>query len=168
MTCVAPDARRRVICGEQAFRRLADLWLCNSHYERVLISARIALDEEHEQLYGPREWRPDAPAVVYYIRRASDGLIKIGRSGGFRRRVIDLRAEHGEIQILLTHPGGVEEEAAMHRRFARLRVEGEFFRPRKPLMDWIIKIRRQQSRGALLPGTLPMAEIVALAARPKR
>lgn len=55
--------------------------------------------------------------TVYYARRTSDGMIKIGYTGTavwFRMRM--LSREHGELQVLMTHAGHRAEEKAAHDR----------------------------------------------------
>jgi hypothetical protein len=159
--------RQGALCGDPVFKRLADVDLCDHHYWRALDAAvavrRREQQREESEFYGSRTWEASAAEVVYYVQR-SDGLIKIGTSAVFRARLSALRAEHGSVQILLTHRGGLDREHEMHRKFAKLRVGNrELFRPGKPLMTWIISVRRRQHADTLLPGTLPLSDLVALA-----
>lgn len=78
-------------------------------------------------------------ADVYYVQR-TDGLIKIGWSGNLRSRLNTLRREHGHLTLLATHSGGVEAEAAQHKRFAHLRETGEWFWPEPDLLAHIERI----------------------------
>jgi Meiotically up-regulated gene 113 len=71
-------------------------------------------------------------------------FIKIGMSAFPTGRMSSLKTEYGYPATLLAMmPGGAEEEAAMHQRFAHLRLEGigrkppEWFYPTKELMDFI-------------------------------
>lgn len=170
-TCMAHSLRSvyqkppHSLCADEAFRRLGDMWLCPRHFDRALHAARLILEEEVEHMHGAREYEANAAAVVYYLRRSSDGLIKIGMTETFWRRLSQLRCEHGDMQILLTHRGGWRDEADAHWQFRRLWVEGEFFRLRKPLMKWIIKVRQMQPADTLLRGTLSMPDLLTLAAR---
>lgn len=163
--------RQGDFCGDTVFRRLADADLCTHHYWRAYDRVLTLERREHRQLdaelYGSRTWEPDAAEVVYYLRRVSDGLIKIGTSSIFRARLSGLRGEHGALQLLLTHRGDRDREYQMHRKFARLRVaHTEFFRPGKPLLTFIVNVRRRQHAEHVLRGTVPMAELLAIAERP--
>lgn len=68
------------------------------------------------------ESRLPPPSWVYFGSRA--GLIKIGTSEDPRRRARELG-----IVLLRVAPGGVEDERRLHRRFARFRVDREWFLP---------------------------------------
>lgn len=101
--------------------------------ERKLEAARLRLQSELRQ-----------DSVIYYLRRTSDGLIKIGTSRRFAARLNALRGEHGQLQLLLAHAGSYEREDELHGQFAALRVEGEWFRPEDVLLRWIISQRRRR------------------------
>jgi Meiotically up-regulated gene 113 len=85
------------------------------------IRRRLAAREE------AREQELRDSGLVYYLRR-QDGLIKIGHSARLSQRLATLRAEHGPLDLLLTHPGARDQERQLHTRFAELRVTGEWFR----------------------------------------
>lgn len=131
-------------------------------------AARVQADERawaerREQHARAVSLEASGPNIVYYIRRESDGLIKIGTSGNFRRRLPQLRAEHGALRILATHRGGREREQDTHKRFAGQHVIGEWFRPEEPLLSWIVEVRQsRKNRQTVLPGTVPIAEVEAL------
>lgn len=65
--------------------------------------------------------------VVYCLLRG-DGLVKIGFSSQFERRLASLQRDHGELEVIGTVPGGRDRERQMHRRFHQARVRGEWFR----------------------------------------
>jgi hypothetical protein len=120
-------------------------------------------DEDYGWSFEARQWDADTAEVVYYLLRESDGLIKIGTSTRFRERLSDLRAEHGALRLLLTHRGDHDCEDQMHYRFKDLRIHGEWFRPGKPLMGWILEVRRRQDKivpSGLLPGTVALSEVI--------
>jgi hypothetical protein len=76
--------------------------------------------------------------MVYFAERASDGAIKIGYTGNVHGRVGALAAEcKCRVKLLATIPGTRDTERAMHRRFARAWVKGEWFRPTLGLMRFI-------------------------------
>ena len=172
--CVAGDSAGS-LCGEEVFRRLGGAGFCAHHYDRAMYDRRAIFrqeDEDYNWLYEAQQWDADAAEVVYYLLRESDGLIKIGTSTRFRVRLGELRAEHGTLRVLLTHRGDRICESGMHLRFRDLRVGGgEWFRPGKPLMAWILEVRRRQEKikpPGLLPGTVTLGEIIPLVKTARR
>ena len=165
---LALKGRSYIPCGELAFKWLSRVPLCDRHYgdARSAVAAHLQADETAwEQIaYGSRDWEADSAEVVYYIRRMSDGLIKIGTSSMYRRRVSELRREHGPVEVLLTHRGGTDTEDEMHRKFEDLWVRDEFFLPGKPLLAWVVKIRKRQIPGTELKGTIAMNDLLILSA----
>ena len=103
---------------------------------------------------------------VYYVRRISDGMIKIGYSTMIKERLRGLRAEFGELQLLMTHSGGRAEEEAAHEQFAAYRIpRTEWFRPAKPLLCWIGETRQiAKYRETQWRDCLPIGEIEKLIA----
>jgi hypothetical protein len=67
---------------------------------------------------------------VYFAQKGD--LIKIGWSQSVRSRITSLKA-----RMIGVHPGGRDVEAAVHARFAHLRVAGEWFRPEADLLEYI-------------------------------
>lgn len=169
------------ICGDPGSRKVGDVWLCDHHFERALdwrwedFLRERAADIESGWSFEARQWDADAAEVVYYLLRESDGLIKIGTSGVFRTRLSALRCEHGPLRILATHRGDRAGEQNMHARFKDLRVDGEWFRPDRALVTWILEIRKRQAKiqpPTLISGTVALSEVEELAKaarrRPKR
>jgi Meiotically Up-regulated Gene 113 (MUG113) protein len=70
---------------------------------------------------------------VYLLQR-EDGLIKIGYTSDFWRRFDVLRLEHGELRALALVEGGPGVEFWLHRKWAHLRVRGEWFKPDPELL----------------------------------
>jgi hypothetical protein len=166
--CVAAGDFPGSLCGEEVFRRIGGAGFCDHHYDRVLYDRRSIFrqeDEDYGWVYEAQQWDADAAEVVYYLLRESDGLIKIGTSASFRARLSALRGEHGALRLLLTHRGDREYEQGLHRKFRALGVEGEWFRPGRALMAWILEIRQRQEKVTpprLLPGTVALSEVRAL------
>jgi hypothetical protein len=81
--------------------------------------------------------RKQPPQFVYFIR--SGEAIKIGKaSGNVRDRMAQLQtANPADLELLGVMPGGLEEEAGLHRRFAHLRLRGEWFTCDQDLLDFI-------------------------------
>lgn len=155
------------LCGREATVQAGDVDLCRHHYDRVLryrfyeepielarkrIRDLRKIDREYAEAVREscvhRERIESASSLVYYIRRISDGMIKIGTTRSFRARMNTIRAEHGEIEILLTHSGDAKKEREMHARFGAYRIgRTEWFRPVKPLLRWILQARRDYTLG---------------------
>jgi T5orf172 domain len=165
------------LCGDGAQGFVAGIPLCHRHLERLMrwreertedqraadVAERharelalIELEASHRVAVENRRRRM---SVVYYVRR-QDGLIKIGTSSRLRARLSALRKEHGELELLLTHAGAHDKEHELHRRFAKLRVEGEWFRNTKRLALWIQKCRLDPVIASTqAPGTVDMVAI---------
>jgi hypothetical protein len=82
----------------------------------------------------PVRYLPDyvAPSAsdgfVYFAQSGPAGPIKIGWSQDVARRLEQLQTANAQRLVLLgTVPGRLEDEAALHTRFAHLRMEGEWF-----------------------------------------
>lgn len=70
------------------------------------------------------------PVLVYFMRRDSDGFIKIGSSFAPEQRRIEIeRAVGCRVELLSFRHGGIEAERELHRQFLRNRADGEWFRP---------------------------------------
>jgi hypothetical protein len=83
-------------------------------------------------------------SMIYFIGRP--GLVKIGRSVDPWARLGKLQTGAAEpLRMLLTMPGGAAQENALHRRFAHLRVHGEWFRLTADLADFIEASSRKTS-----------------------
>jgi hypothetical protein len=162
------------LCGQPATETIGDVALCPHHFQRALgwfYRRKIELPEQVQReasaarLRAAHQARLEAEArsIVYATRRTSDGLIKIGTTAHYRKRMTDLRAEHGELRLFLAMPGGYREETEIHGRFTALWVEGEWFRPGRPLLWWILRMRGAHSfPETRLPKAVPLREIRAL------
>lgn len=112
-------------------------------------SADVSLPET--LLFRPR---PRAASdYTYFIRATSGGPIKIGRSSDPGRRCADIKnqqqpnGKRRKFCVLATIHGG-EHEKILHKRFANLRVGGEWFRATPDLLGLIDEVNR---RGGALP-----------------
>lgn len=75
---------------------------------------------------------------VYFIQQGTTGPIKIGHSLDPASRLASLQTAHHErLRILFTEPGGRDDEAALHERFARCRISGEWFEPTEEVLSYI-------------------------------
>ena len=153
------------ICGAPATERVTGIDLCGYHFERLsawgawvlprrehqekrralresaktLRKEVAAAEAERERI---REAERARYSVVYFIRRVSDGMVKIGTTTSFDNRMKALQIAHGELQILLTMSGGRALETEMHRKFdVYRRPRTELFAPANPLLIWIYRQR---------------------------
>ena len=69
---------------------------------------------------------------VYFAQRAADGLIKIGCS-----RSVNVRMQNIRAKLIGAVPGDRAIEVLFHKRFAHLRVRGEWFKPGDDLLHYI-------------------------------
>jgi len=150
------DGEPAEVCGDPAPHEAADMFLCDIHYD------------------GTVRWAAEigrtATSLIYYVRRESDSLIKIGTSRTAATRIAVLEREHGPLTLMALHQGAHKEEHAIHRLFAELRMEGEWFRPELSLMEFILKARVQLR--ARIPEGMPeqfdLFEIERIVRRMKR
>jgi hypothetical protein len=91
-----------------------------------------------ERILGKAAPRPDrtrrnvrtTPGRIYFAR--ADGLIKIGYSTNVRQRMANLGHE-----VIVTIPGTMEDEKALHHRFGEYWHHGEYFTPGSQLVEYI-------------------------------
>lgn len=105
---------------------------------------RIALAKHGE--VAIKEYRPVAArdSFVYFIRGGD--YIKIGKADNPAARykqllvggvVAPAGVDFSRIQLLAVESGGIEREGALHRKFAGLRVAGEWFSAAPSLLEYI-------------------------------
>lgn len=79
-------------------------------------------------------------SVVYFLRRPSNLLVKIGRSSHFISRYRNLCREYGEhLEILGIVDEDTFAEADLHRLFKDFRAVNEWFVETKGIRDFIAK-----------------------------
>jgi hypothetical protein len=82
--------------------------------------------------------------MIYFIQRPDGGRIKIGTTIRLSSRLKALCDEVGEdLLVLAVAEGGRDEEKGLHRRFADLRVIGEWFEPGDDLVGFIVAEGKQ-------------------------
>jgi len=97
------------------------LWQCLAIHGRVR-AREVRYKVEHVP-------QSELCGLVYFVQSGDDGPIKIGWSRDVVRRVAELQTANAHALVLLgAVPGTMEDEAAMHARFAHLRMEAEWFR----------------------------------------
>jgi Meiotically Up-regulated Gene 113 (MUG113) protein len=88
---------------------------------------------------------------VYFIRRPSDGRIKIGYTNNVRNRLNDLRGQHGErLEILAREPGGKSRESVLHNQFSEHRRRGEWFDAAPELLAYVDELNCSNGQGVTL------------------
>jgi hypothetical protein len=166
------------LCGQPTTETVGDVDLCPHHFKRALdwfyarrieTPERVQREIEAAQLRAAQQARlaAEARSIVYALHRPAGSLIKIGTTTRYRQRMNALRAEHGELRLFLAMPGGRAEETQIHGKFTSLRAEGEWFRPERPLLWWILRMRGAHSHPQTrLPKAVPLREIRGLMRRP--
>ena len=86
-----------------------------------------------------RSW--PSVAGVYFCCVPGIARVKIGTALDIARRLGELRYGVPDLVLLAHVPGGRAEEAELHRRFAPLRVAGEWFRLEADLLDHVRTLR---------------------------
>lgn len=77
--------------------------------------------------------------MIYVVQARDTHFVKIGCTDlRLRERIASLQTgcPH-ELVLLLAFPGGMDEEAAAHERFAHLSERGEWFRLEPEVVGWI-------------------------------
>lgn len=76
--------------------------------------------------------------MVYFVRRPTDGMVKIGTTQRLAFRLPQLESDEGcRLEVLGVTDGSYTTERALHRRFAELRRDGEWFAPGDSLLAFI-------------------------------
>jgi hypothetical protein len=110
-----------------------------------------------------------APCFIYAIRRGNDGAIKLGAThdlAGRARRLgvsLDVDIDIGHALLAVWRADGAEE-AALHRRFAAYRLDGEWFRPSAAL-ELLVTLRGGQGDRRLPAPRLLAADALYRASR---
>jgi len=89
--------------------------------------------------------------TIYYIQPSNGGPIKIGyTSKPVEQRIAELQTGCPDKLVLLhTEQGTLDDEAAIHSKFSKHRVNGEWFRPSPELLKHIFYPRREVNIGLL-------------------
>jgi hypothetical protein len=107
--------------------------------EQAVRDAQLRAEREERQRLARRRW-------VYFIQAEAGGPIKIGISRDVERRRGELqRAERQALKVLATFEGTIQDESAMHTRFAAHRLHGEWFSPAPDLLSHIAALNGVKS-----------------------
>jgi len=75
--------------------------------------------------------------MVYFVQGEKTGLIKIGKSSNFTRRLANLRNGGPDRLTCLAVIVRAYDDTVYHDRFSNDRVHGEWFKPSEKLMNFI-------------------------------
>lgn len=85
--------------------------------------------------------------AVYFIQAGEDGPVKIGTAEDVAARLSELQTgSPAPLQLLGYVSGGRADEQMLHRRFAALRMRGEWFSPAPELIDFIVAALRADAK----------------------
>lgn len=94
-----------------------------------------------ERTVPDRRIYPVGP-TVYFIQAGEGGPIKIGFSLNVKARMAGLQTGRTEkLKLLLTLPGTKVDEARLHDKFGRFRIQGEWFKPDPAVLKSIEVLR---------------------------
>jgi hypothetical protein len=102
-----------------------------------------------------------ATLVPVYVIQSGKGPCKIGRAQDVRQRLSDLQTStHEQLRLVAAYEGGVAEETALHRQFAALRLNGEWFdlTPEAALRDIKLKPFEAPPKQARASGYVPVTK----------
>jgi hypothetical protein len=84
--------------------------------------------------------------LIYVVQFGVGTPLKIGSSADIGARLSKMSVDHyNEPNMLYLAHGGFREEKALHRRFAKHRVRGEWYRPDGEILDWCESQAQEQS-----------------------
>lgn len=104
--------------------------------------------------------------MVYFVQDTVSGHIKIGytsKPATWRLSLLQT-GNPNPLRLLITLPGGEQEEARLHRKFAVARHRGEWFHPWRMLLGYIID-HAEESQTEPNPPEDPLGVGVGLVSR---
>lgn len=83
-------------------------------------------------------------SFVYFLLNPGSNLVKIGCSTHLESRIRTISSMSGiDLVLLGLLPGGQKKEARLHRQFADLREQGEYFRYEADLVEFIDNLKQE-------------------------
>ena len=84
----------------------------------------------------------NSDSYVYFIQSEKGGAIKIGLSKNPEERLNELQPSTPyKLKLLAKIKGNVRKERELHRKFARYRIQGEWFEAHTDLLSYIEQIK---------------------------
>jgi len=81
---------------------------------------------------------------TYFIQADSGGPVKIGKTGNPEQRLKDMQTG-SPVKLMIIHIINEDVESQMHRRFAKHRIHGEWFKPEGELKKYLGQHNRAKS-----------------------
>lgn len=82
---------------------------------------------------------------VYFIRNGT--TVKIGHSASPRDRMRDMgTSNHATLEMLAILPGGVIRERALHKKFAKHRIKGEWFNLVPQITKYLASLKQKRKK----------------------
>jgi hypothetical protein len=136
--CTKADIKRAIEAAKEAGAHMAVEILADGTIQMVEASEAEA-DASHEVALSNYRWRE---GFIYFIRSHRMGAIKIGFATDVEKRMRSLKtAIAGDIELLGTVAGNVDDERALHDRFSAYRISGEWFEPADEIITHIGGLR---------------------------
>lgn len=142
--------RVRFVCGDRWANpktlSLADIAkLTRRNPATLRRHLRVLVDAGHLDAYKRMPWIPRKYSYqVYFIQPVDGGPVKIGKSEDPRKRLREIQTGHpAKLQIVGLIDGDESLERELHRKFAHLRLEGEWFALENDLLEYINEINRE-------------------------
>ena len=128
----APEKSELVLCGARV------IWNPPDDVERV--PPPLGVTREH--VLGAME----SSERVYFVQ-CDRGPIKIGRARNVVKRHHGLQTASPYPMALLLHvPGGATLEHALHKRFVKHHIRGEWFRPDEEILELVALLKQAVAR----------------------
>lgn len=87
------------------------------------------------------------PGFVYFVQGEFGGGIKIGYSKTPESRLKQLQTSYPDtLKILVLVPGNNKDEKTYHRKFEHIKLNGEWFKPEKELLDEIENLKTKHGQ----------------------
>ena len=108
------------------------------------IPEKPALDPSEVAKIGKQKPFRQRKQYVYFIRNGN--TVKIGHSHSPHKRMADMRtANHAKLEMLAITDGGRMREKVLHKKFAKLRLSGEWFTLAPEITKYISGLKRRKT-----------------------